>query len=419
MSKFKEKVVSGFYAAVAFLFGHKAVALVSVALLVAIIAGTIVLPDLMMTTSKKTEVVSSEVANVEEIERELFSSKETTVSNETTSEKVTSTESKEPVESKESSSNVVSVESAESKVESTVSKDTASDKVVSTESEKPAESKVESTVSKDTTSKKVTSTASKKPSKNKDKNTESKPSKKPTAKDFKMTPENNVFLDALEYTGYQLDVQRKSGMMWGSYDNYILCSQKKGLGWLSDITYDDYGRASGYETNKKGKPDISYFEKTGLVCASYATYVYFNYLPNVAGVDTSMLAKPKRSVSANDWYIAGKKWVEKGYSRYIDFTANDGGSIDNDIKFTPDEEIPIGSLIVLCDWYNRSDWCSHICIYAGKKNGYHWVTHVGNENGPEFCAVERMNRKPHPQWPIAVITTPQIPDLIGESKQDK
>ena len=142
------------------------------------------------------------------------------------------------------------------------------------------------------------------------------------------------------------------------------------------------------------------------MCASYVTYVYFNYLPNVAGIDTSKLAKPKRSITANDWYIAGKKWIDKGYSRYIDFTANDGGSINNDIKFTADEDIPIGSLIVLCDWYNRSDWCSHICIYAGKKNGYHWVTHVGNENGPEFCAIERMNRKPHPQWPIAVITPP-------------
>ena len=421
MSKLKEKMVSGFYTIVAFLFGHKAVTLVSIVLLAAIVAGTIVLPDLM-TTSKRTEVVSDAVANVEEIESNLASSKETTASGMVTSDKITSTESKNPMESKVSSSDVVSVESekpAESKVESTVSKDTTSDKVTSTESEKPAESKVESTGSKDTTSKKVTSAASKKPSKNKDKSTENKPSKKPVAEDFKMTPENNVFLDALEYTGYQLDVQRKSGMMWGSFDNYILCSQKKGLGWLSDITYDDYGRASGYETNKKGKPDISYFEKTGLVCASYATYVYFNYLPNVAGVDTSMLAKPNRSVSANDWYIAGKKWVDKGYSRYIDFTANDGGSIDNDIKLKLDEDIPIGSLIVLCDWYNRSDWCSHICIYAGKKNGYHWVTHVGNENGPEFCAIERMNRKPHPQWPIAIITTPQIPDLIGENKQGK
>ena len=222
-----------------------------------------------------------------------------------------------------------------------------------------------------------------------------------------MNPDNNVFLDALKYTGYKTDPR-----MWGSYGNYVLCSRKKGLGWLSEITYDDYGSASGYETNAQGLPDIHYFtyrsngQKRGLVCASYATYVYFNYLPNVAGIDTSMLTKPAKSYSANDWYIAAKQWVTDGYSRYIGFNADDGGSITRDIKFEPHEEIPIGSIIILCDWYNRSQWGSHVSVYAGKVNGYHWVSHVGNENGPELCAVERMNRKPHPQWPIAVISTP-------------
>ena len=229
-----------------------------------------------------------------------------------------------------------------------------------------------------------------------------------------MTPDDNVFLDALEYTGYNLEAQRNSGKMWGSYSNYVLCSQKKGLGWLSNITYDDYGRATGYETNENGAPDISYFEKTGLVCASYVTYVYFNYLPNVAGIDTSMLARPERPVLANDWYKAAKQWVDAGYSRYINFSASDGGSIYNDLKITTDEEIPIGSIIILCDWYNRSEWGSHVCLYAGKVNGYHFVTHVGNENGPEFCAIERMNRKPHPQWPIAIITPPSILNLSNE-----
>lgn len=222
-----------------------------------------------------------------------------------------------------------------------------------------------------------------------------------------MSYDNNVFLDALKYTGYKTDPR-----MWGSYGNYVLCSRKKGLGWLSEITYDDYGSASGYETNAQGLPDIHYFtyrsngQKRGLVCASYATYVYFNYLPNVAGIDTSMLTKPAKSYSANDWYIAAKQWVTDGYSRYIGFNADDGGSITRDIKFEPHEEIPIGSIIILCDWYNRSQWGSHVSVYAGKVNGYHWVSHVGNENGPELCAVERMNRKPHPQWPIAVISTP-------------
>lgn len=222
-----------------------------------------------------------------------------------------------------------------------------------------------------------------------------------------MSPDNNVFLDALKYTGYKTDPR-----MWGAYGNYVLCSQKRGLGWLSEITYDDYGSATGYEVNEQGLPDIHYFTyrsngtKRGLVCASYVAYVYFNYLPNVAGIDTSMLPKAGDPVLANEWYIAAQKWVDLGYSRYINFTANDGGSIYSDLKITPEEEIPIGSLIFLCDWYNRTNWSTHVSIYAGKVNGYHWVTHVGNENGPELCAIERMNRNPHPQWMLAIITPP-------------
>lgn len=219
-----------------------------------------------------------------------------------------------------------------------------------------------------------------------------------------MSADSNVFLDALEYTGYNLAQNRKSGLMWASGNNYVLCSRKKGLGWLSNITYG--GGCSGYEKTDDGLPNIHRFEQGGLVCASYVTYVYFNYLPNVAGIDTSSLAKPERSYDANCWYIAGQQWVNSGFSRYIDFTANDGGSINRDITFNAAEDIPIGSLICLQDWYNRNGHCTHICIYAGYVNGYHWVTHVGNENGPEFCAIERMNRNPHPQWPLAVITTP-------------
>lgn len=208
--------------------------------------------------------------------------------------------------------------------------------------------------------------------------------------------EDNVFFDAMIYTGYNIEKHRSDGNMW----KYILAPQKRGLGYLSDITYA--GGSTGYET-KNGKPNISYFEKHGLVCASYVTYVYFNYLPNVAGIDTSSLTKPVRSTSANDWYTAAKDWIKKGYSKKISFTAKNTAAA---IKFTPSEDIPIGSIIAFCDWRNRSDYCSHVVIYAGYKNGYHWVFHVGNTNGPEFCAVERMKFGPDPQWPIAVITPP-------------
>lgn len=212
--------------------------------------------------------------------------------------------------------------------------------------------------------------------------------------------EKNVFFDSLVYTGYNIEKHRADGMMW----KYLLASKKRDKGWLSNIGYA--GGSSGYETTEEGLPDISFFEENGLVCASYATYVYYNYLPNVAGIDVSKLAKPKKSYNADDWYKAAQEWIKDGYSKEVGFKASLTSS--GFIQFSLDEEIPIGSIIAFCDAKNKSDECSHIVIYAGYKNNYHWVYHVGNENGPEFCAVERMNFGPDPQWPIAVITTPDF-----------
>ncbi len=212
--------------------------------------------------------------------------------------------------------------------------------------------------------------------------------------------ENNIFWDSLIYTGYNMDKHIADGLMW----EYILAESKREKGWLSNIGYA--GGSLGYETTAEGKPDIEFFEKHGLVCASYIAYVYFNYLPNVCGIDTSVLQKPTLSYSANDWYIACKKWVEDGYSRTIDFKAT---RVSGFIKYEPAEEIPIGSILCFRDVTNTtSNFCRHVCIYAGYKNGYHWVYHVGNDNGPEFCAVERMTFGPGAQWPTAIFTTPDF-----------
>ena len=223
--------------------------------------------------------------------------------------------------------------------------------------------------------------------------------------------EDNPFWDSLVYTGYNIEKHRSDGLMW----HYVLAAHKRGKGWLSDITYA--GGSTGYETTEEGVPDIGFFEDYGLVCASYVTYVYFNYLPNVAGIDTSVLTKPEKSYSANDWYIAAKDWVEQGYSETIDFEASLTGA--GFIDFETLEEMPVGSIIAFCDSRNKSDHCSHVVIYAGYENNYHWVYHVGNENGPEFCSVERMHFGPDPQWPIAVITTPDfVMEALTESTQE-
>lgn len=209
--------------------------------------------------------------------------------------------------------------------------------------------------------------------------------------------EDNVFLDSMVYTGYNIEKHRADGNMWV----YILASQKRGLGYLSNIGYA--GGASGYET-VNGKPDIEAFERGGMVCASYVTYVYFNYLPNVAGIDTSSLPKPADPRSAHEWYLAAKQWISLGYSKSIPFTATKTPS--NYIKFNSDSQISIGSLVIFRDAKKTGDRGSHVAVYAGYKNGYNWIYHVGNENGPEFCAIERVLFGPDPQWPIMVITPP-------------
>ena len=222
--------------------------------------------------------------------------------------------------------------------------------------------------------------------------------------------ENNVFLDALEYTGYNLEKHRKDGLMW----KYILSTDKAHRNWLSKITYA--GGSTGLET-KDGLPNIAKFERGGLVCASFATYVYFNYLPNVAKIDTSSLAVPEKTYSAHSFYLACKEWLKEGYTYNIGFTATDKPS---GISFKPDEEIPLGSILVFRDMDKPGDTeADHIAIYVGTKNGYHWVIQVGNENGPEFCAVERFKFGPDKQWPLAIFATPNcIYDAISKPSEE-
>lgn len=236
--------------------------------------------------------------------------------------------------------------------------------------------------------------------------TSSKPVEKPVLTDNyydeynkKMDMDNNFFMDSLEYTGYNLKKHRADGEMW----NYILAATKRGRGWLSQIGYDYDGGSTGYEVNAEGKPDIEYFNKGGLVCASYISYVYYNYLGNVVGIDVSKIEKPENPRLAHDWYKVAQKWVEDGYSKEIKYTARLSGGR---IAFKSEEEIPIGSLIVFQALDNQNGWARHVALYAGYKNGNHWVYHVGNDNGPEFCSIERMSCGPGGQFMLGVYTTP-------------
>ncbi len=191
---------------------------------------------------------------------------------------------------------------------------------------------------------------------------------------------SNVFLDALAYTGYDLQAQINDGTL---YKNISAATPS---GVLSDITYGSGSPyATGLETDDNGKPNISYFESRGLVCASYVSYVLFNYLPNIAGIDMSSVKIPDGPASVGYYAEAAEQWVKDGVATKI-------YSADYGTHFDYEGEIPIGSVIIMAGQTNSGNYslwtAGHVCLYAGYYNGKHYVTHVGNSRGPEINCIQ-------------------------------
>ena len=208
---------------------------------------------------------------------------------------------------------------------------------------------------------------------------------------------DNIYLDALTYTGYKTDAQKADGSIFKTYSGNAPASVRSGIG---------YGTGpSGLETvaagNKTGKaPDIARFKANGLCCASYVSYVYYNYLPNIARMDVSKIPQPANPRSPISYNSAVENWVKSGGARRIAFTQGTN-------SFTPSEEIPIGSLIIFK--HKTTGEIAHLALYAGYYAGKHFVTHVGNERGPEISTVEGMSKGSYPE----VVTQVVVP-VVGE-----
>lgn len=212
---------------------------------------------------------------------------------------------------------------------------------------------------------------------------------------------DNVYLDALAYTGYQVQAQKNDGTIYKTYGSRASAYGSNisyGLTKYGTETVTKSGTATGLA------PDIAGFESSGLCCASYVSYVYYNYLPNIAGVNTSDVAKPSNPRSASSYNTAANAWVNAGTARRISFTQSSNG--DN---FNPSEEIPIGSLIVFK--HIPTGGIAHVAIYAGYYNGIHFVTHVGNDRGPEFSTIVGMSKGDYPEAVVQVVA----PQFVEES----
>ena len=211
---------------------------------------------------------------------------------------------------------------------------------------------------------------------------------------------DNIYLDALTYTGYKTDVQKADGSIFKTYSGNAPASVRSGIGYGTGL--------SGLETvvadNKTGKaPDIARFKANGLCCASYVSYVYYNYLPNIARMDVSKIPQPANPRSPISYNSAVENWVKSGGARRIAFTQGTN-------SFTPSEEIPIGSLIIFK--HKTTGEIAHLALYAGYYAGKHFVTHVGNERGPEISTVEGMSKGSYPEV-VTQVVVPKIGEPLG------
>lgn len=187
---------------------------------------------------------------------------------------------------------------------------------------------------------------------------------------------NNIFLNALEYTGYDVQKQISNGTIYKNYGSSGTPSDV-----TSNIPYSLSAIASGLETTSSDKPNIKYFEKYGLCCGSYVSYVYYNYLPNVAGIKTTSLEEPYGKCSVESWETAIREWVNDGTGKSISFTQNSNGSLNTS------SEIPIGSVVIFRSSGYRY---AHVAVYAGYYNGKHFITHCGGDEGPCIQAIDSL-----------------------------
>lgn len=196
---------------------------------------------------------------------------------------------------------------------------------------------------------------------------------------------SNVFLDALKYTGYDTSKFVSNGN-YGSVH-----------GALSGIGYNA-GGATGLET-KNGKPDIDAFKKNGLCCGAYAAYVYFNYLPNVYGLDTSFLQRPSNPRSTTSWHTACEQWVASSNARKYDLNIS---TRKGSAGYEKLNKIRIGSILIFKD----SNGYQHTGIYAGTKNGRYFQNNVGNDRGPEINIIDGFQKNGYLTLEAAYTPTP-------------
>ena len=212
---------------------------------------------------------------------------------------------------------------------------------------------------------------------------------------------DNYVLDAMKYLGYRMEDFKQSGNMY--------VSASASVPYAPDLRYDENdwgdkveGTLRGLETttdaNGKTIPDKDKFSAYGLVCASYTSYYYLNYLPNVKGVDVSAFKedmqywKNKTGLSwqgAYLWRYALEKISDDANGSvtriyYAKYNATEKDQYGNTVGKKPTAndyaKMEVGDIITFGYEKTNTDGTkeekfSHVGIYMGEKNGEHWMSH--------------------------------------------
>lgn len=207
---------------------------------------------------------------------------------------------------------------------------------------------------------------------------------------------DNSILRALAYTGYNVQKLKDNGWLY-RYEYIGSRLLRTAPDILSNIGYNPV--PNGDETvadasTPTGRaPDISYFERNGLVCASFVAYYISNYLPNVEGVDTSNIVNKVQELSG------GNMRAVSNWRAGLNALAQDpnSGVTKYTNAATAYANLVPGDVIA---FRNSSGEWPHVGIYAGaysflRSDGtnlgtYHFLIHVGNDRGPEISTVEYM-----------------------------
>ncbi len=198
---------------------------------------------------------------------------------------------------------------------------------------------------------------------------------------------------SVTYLGYKTEKQKKLGSYLQDYG----CGPRTPVSVRSNIRYG--GGPSGLETVKSSKtvsgkaPNVKKFEQQGMCCASYVTYYYLNYLPNIVGIDTDYIRKAIKksgvgSQSCASWEWAAKYLVKQGKAKVVDRS-------NRSLSGATLSKLQIGDLITF-SVPNQGVSCGHVAVYAGTNNeGDHFVAHVGSDEGPVFQTLERFENVVH------------------------